>query len=64
MVENSEPLPGQTFLQTVDTVRLVSVDGDPVSTLDLTVGMRVLIFSQEAGARHKGEITDGVAWER
>lgn len=56
---------GQTFLQAVDTVRLVGADGSPVCATALVVGMRVLSLSQGAVARHKGEIVaGGAAWEK
>ena len=56
---------GQTFLQAVDTVRLVCEDGSPVSATELSVGMRVLSLKQGAVARHKGEVVaGGAAWER
>ena len=56
---------GQTFLQAVDTVRLVGADGSPVCATELVVGMRVMSLSHGAVARHKGEIVaGGAAWEK
>ena len=60
------PVEAQTFVQNVDTVRLVCADGSVVSAVDLAeqAGGSLLTFSQVQSARHKGELVDGgVAFE-
>ncbi len=55
--------PGHAFLQTAETVHLVSSDGAPRSVMHLKIGDSVLVWEQ-SGNRHTGKPIDAEVIER
>lgn len=54
---------GNAVLQTAETIRLVTPDGDPVAVTDLETGDRILVHTEDA-ARHFGMPVDESLEER
>ena len=55
--------PGHAFLQTAETVNLVTPDGAPRAVTQLKPGDSILVWAQH-GARHTGQPVDGEVVER